>query len=206
MNSRWNASSVVPSAGADSAAARHPNTLGGTLPCAPPATGRGTPAGCCPRPIPSPRSRRRARAYRLSATNRVTRHAGAADPSIPPPTVCPGAELTPPRCSDHGSSRRRAQRDLPQRRVVHVRHLHRQHAARRQQRQQTREQSRMPVHPMQRGIRVDQVERRRPAATGRSPPARTGTAAPWRAPSPASPPSRPRRSPRPAGSVVAGWP
>ena len=36
--------------------------------------------------------------------------------------------------------------------------------------------SRVPVHPVQRGIRVDQIERLRPAATGRSPPARTGTA------------------------------
>ena len=64
--------------------------------------------------------------------------------------------------------------------------------------------SRMPVHPLQRGIRVDQVERlgRLPLEEVRL--LEAAFAAPWRAPSPASPPTRPRRPPRPAGSAVAG--
>ncbi len=46
-----------------------------------------------------------------------------------------------------------------QRCVVHGRHLDRQHAARRHARQQTRQQHLVAVHPVQRGIRVDQIGR-----------------------------------------------
>ena len=95
--------------------------------------------------------------------------------------------------------RREPARNLSQRRVVHVRHLHREHAARRQERQQPREQvsDADPPSAARHSSRSDRAPRT--AATGRSPPARTGTAAPWHGPSPASPPSRPRRSPRPTG-------